>query len=267
MIDLKHVYGFSREPFAQDIPLKDLYRLPGLDAFLQRFEYAVTQSLATVITGDVGSGKSTSLRAAAATLHPSQYRVLSLVATTGSLMELLRQICFALGDLPVSGSVAKALATIRRVLLDIGAKKQFPVLLLDEAHLLRLDVFTQLHTICQTDYDSRSLMPLVLSGQSALIDKLLYHTSRPFASRIVGRSHMEALQKDHMASYLAHHLLIAGGKPDLFSDDAVLAVHQSSGGLLRRAGALARGSLLACAKEKCPVVSAEHVRIAATEIL
>jgi type II secretory pathway predicted ATPase ExeA len=267
MIDIKHAYGFSREPFAQDIPLKDLYRLPGLDAFLQRFEYAVAHSLATVITGDVGAGKSTSLRAAAATLHPSQYRVLSLVATTGSLSELLRQICLALGDLPASNSVAKMLATIRGMLVDIGAKKQSPVLLLDEAHLLRLEVFTQLHTICQADYDSRSLMPLVMSGQSALIDKLLYHTSRPFASRIVGRSHMEALRRDHMASYLAHHLSIAGGKPDLFSDDAVLAIHQSSGGLLRRAGALARGALLSAAKEKCPVISSEHVRIAATEIL
>jgi type II secretory pathway predicted ATPase ExeA len=98
MISLTHAWGFSHEPFAQDIPLKDLYPLPGLESFQQRFAYAVAHNLTTVITGEVGSGKSTSLRAAAATLHPSQYRLLPLIATTGSLLELLRQICFLLGD-------------------------------------------------------------------------------------------------------------------------------------------------------------------------
>ena len=53
-------------------------------------------------------------------------------------------------------------------------------------------------------------MPIILSGQSDLIDKLLFHTSRPFASRVVGRSQMEALQRDHMAAYLSHHLSIVG---------------------------------------------------------
>jgi type II secretory pathway predicted ATPase ExeA len=267
MIALTHAYGFSREPFVQDIPVKELFPLPGLQSFLQRFEYAVAQNLITVVTGEVGSGKSTSLRAASATLHPAQYRILSLIATTGSFMELLRQICLALGDPPASNSVAKMLALIRNLLTEITGKKQVPVLLIDEAHLLRLDVFAQLHILTQVNFDAQTLMPVVLSGQIALIDRLLYHTSRPFASRVVGRSHMEALQRDHMANYLTHHLSIVGGSGDIFAPDAVTAIHQSSGGLLRRAGNLARGALLAAAQEHCPVVTAEHVRIAATEIL
>jgi len=54
---------------------------------------------------------------------------------------------------------------------------------------------------------------------------------------------------------------------ELLSDEAVLAIHQGSGRLLRRAGSLARGALLAAAQEKCPIVSAEHVRLASTEII
>lgn len=267
MIALTHAYGFSREPFAQDIPLQHLYPLPGLEAFHQRFAYAVAHSMTTVITGEVGAGKSTSLRAAAATLHPTQYRLISVIATTGSLLELLRQVCFHLGDPPTSNSLAKMLSLIRGLLADITSKKQIPVLLIDEAHLLRLDVFAQLHTLTQLDYDARTLMPIILSGQTTLIDKLLFHTSRPFASRVIGRSHMEALQRDHMAAYLAHHLSIVGGTTELFGDDAVTAIHQSSGGLLRRAGNLARGALLAAAQERCPAVTAEHVRMAVTELL
>jgi len=70
-----------------------------------------------------------------------------------------------------------------------------------------------------------------------------------------------------MTGYLKHHLEIAGVKEQLFSDEAILAIHQGSGGLLRKANLLARGSLIAAAKEKCKVVSAEHVRIASTEIM
>ncbi len=267
MISLTHAFGFSREPFAQNIPVKDLFQLPGLSPFLDRFDYAVAHCLSTVITGEGGAGKSTSLRAAAARLHPAQYSVLPLVATTGSLMEFLKQVCLALGDPPSSNSPAKTLALVRSMLSDITAKKRVPVLLVDEAHLLRLAVFAQFHTFAQANFDSQTLVSVLLSGQTSVIDKLLYHTSKPFASRIVGRSHMESLQRDHMAQYISHHPVIAGGSDTLFSDEAVTAIHQSSGGLLRRADFLSRGALLAAAQESCPVVSAEHVRLALTEIL
>lgn len=59
---------------------------------------------------------------------------------------------------------------------------------------------------------------------------------------------------------------IAGIKEQLFSEEAILAIHQGSGGLLRRANLLAKGSLEAAAREKCVVVSAEHAWMASTEI-
>jgi type II secretory pathway predicted ATPase ExeA len=149
---------------------------------------------------------------------------------------------------------------------DIVAKKQIPVLTIDEGHLLRLDVFKQLHTLAQIDYDSQPLLPVVLSGQDLLIDKLLYHTSRPFASRILGRSRLEALNRSHMEGYLNHHLEVAGRKEKLFVEEAITAIHQGSGGLLRRANHLAKGALLAAARDNEHIVSAEHVRIASTEI-
>jgi len=132
---------------------------------------------------------------------------------------------------------------------------------------MRLDILAQLHTITQLPFDHHSLMHLVLSGQNILIDRLLYYTSKPFASRVVGRTHLQGLQQADMKAYLLHHLRIAGGREELFSDEAITAIHQSSGGLLRRANNLARGAMLAAAAEQAPVISAEHVRLASTEIL
>jgi len=59
-MDLRHVFGFSREPFAQDLKVEELYPIPGLKALTERFLYAVHLGLVMAITGEVGTGKSTS---------------------------------------------------------------------------------------------------------------------------------------------------------------------------------------------------------------
>ncbi len=70
-----------------------------------------------------------------------------------------------------------------------------------------------------------------------------------------------------METYLDHHLNLAGVKISLFEEGAVTAVHQGAGGLFRKANHLARGSIIAAAKSEKTMVTAEHVRLAATELL
>jgi type II secretory pathway predicted ATPase ExeA len=166
-------------------------------------------------------------------------------------------------------NTSKAVLTriIRTCLLELAEKKQKPVLIIDEASILRLDVFTELHTITQFEGDSRPILPIILAGQNNLIDNLMFRQARSLASRVVARGHLEALGLNEMNAYLTHHLDIAGVRQNLFSDQAVTAIHQGSGGLLRRANNLARGALIAAAAEKCHIVAAEHVRIASTEII
>jgi type II secretory pathway predicted ATPase ExeA len=66
---------------------------------------------------------------------------------------------------------------------------------------------------------------------------------------VIGRSHLEGLKAKDMAGHLKHHLNIAGIAEQLFSDEAILAIHQGSGGLLLRANYLAKGALIAAATE------------------
>ena len=266
-MNYKNFFGFKKQPFAQDIKIQDLYPLPGLEALVERFMFAVQLCAVMVITGDVGSGKSTSLRYACSKLHPSEYKVLSVLANTGTVLEMNRQILLSLAQETNTNSITKVVKTIRSLVLEIATRKERPLLIIDEAHLLRLEVFAQLHVLAQFEFDSKPVLPIVLCGQNNLIDKLLYHTSRPLSSRVVGKSHLESLNLKDMTGYLHHHLEIAGIKERVFSEDAVVAIHQGSGGLLRRANALARGGLTCAASENCLQVTAEHVRIASTEII
>ncbi len=260
-------FGFKREPFSQDLKVEELLQSQAVTGVKERFLYSVDIGAIAVITGDVGSGKSSALRFASSGLHPSEYRILYLTATSGTIAELYKQMCYCL-DVEMKGSSKAALTrVIRSCLLEMVQKKQKPVLIIDEASILRLDAFTELHTITQFEGDSKPVLPIILAGQNNLIDNLMFRQSRALASRIVARGHLEALNLQEMQLYLQHHLTIAGCKQNIFSEQAVTAIHQSSGGLLRRADNLARGALMAAALEKCPVISADHVRVASTEII
>ena len=260
-------YGFHKEPFSPTIRVEEMMKSAAITGATERFLYAVTLGAVAVITGEVGSGKSSALRFASSSLHPSEYRLLTVTATSGSIIELYRQICDALTVQSRSSSKAVLTRLIRSGVLELVHKKQKPVLIIDEASLLRMDVFAELHTLSQFDGDSRPLLPIILAGQNNLVDNLMFKSSRPLSSRVVARGHMQSLSSEETADYLQHHLTVAGCKENLFSEQAVTAIHQGSGGLLRRANNLARGALIAAAKEKCHLVAADHVRRASTEII
>jgi general secretion pathway protein A len=264
----RSLFGLTREPFSSEITVEEILTTPDVIAVNDRFEYAVRLGAMALVTGDVGSGKSTALRFAMSRLHPSEYRPLWITATSGSILELYRQLCSELEVDTSSSSRAVLTRIIRRQILELTTtRKQKVVLIIDEASLLRLEVFIELHTITQFEADSKPLLPIILAGQNNLVDLLLYRTSVPLSSRIIAKSHLQGVSRQDMERYLTHHLTIAGITHQLFSEPAITAIHQGSGGLFRRANHLARGALLAAANEKVNQVSPEHVRVASTELI
>jgi len=260
-------FEMQREPFVADIRLKQILLTASVKAVQERIYYAIGLGAIALITGEIGSGKSTAIRYVCGNLHPSEYRIISVTASSGSILELYRQI---LGEMGIDmASLSRAVMTkqIKREILElVHGKKMKVVLVIDEASLLRLDVFAELHTLTQFENDSKPYLPIVLAGQSNLVDNLHYRNSQPLASRIVGKSHLEGVDRRGMEEYLNHHLKIAGVKKNIFDDTAITAIHQGSGGLFRKANHLARGAAIAAAKNKSTSVTAEHVRLAATEI-
>lgn len=261
-------FGFKKAPFGTDIKSSDILKTPDLTDVETRVDYVIDLGAIGLITGEVGSGKSTALRYALSKLHPSEYRALYITATSGSILEFYRQFVDAL-DIPVSSN-SKAIMTkvIKKEIAEwVRDKKMKLVLVIDEASLMRLEVFGELHTICQFEKDSKPWLPIILAGQNILIDKLTYRSSEPLASRVVAKSHLKGVDLKGMEAYLQHHLDICGIDRMLFEKNAITAIHQGSGGLFRRANHLARGALIAAAENQCQMVDAEHVRLAATEIL
>ncbi len=261
-------FGFTREPFSAELKAEEILKTEAVLSVADRVDYALRLGAIAMVTGEVDSGKSTALRFATSRLHPSEYRLLWVTAGGGSILELYRQIALELEVETSSFSQAFLTRIIRKSILDLVlGKKQKVILLIDEASLLRLEVFAELHTLTQFEGDSKPLLPILLAGQNNLLHKLYWKTSLPFSSRMVTRSHLKGVDRQGMEDYLNHHLKIAGLNHSVFSEQAITAIHQGSGGLFRKANHLARGALIAAAAEKCPQVSAEHVRSPSPELI
>ena len=264
----RNFFGLNKEPFGTDIGLSEILKTPELIDVKARFDYVIRLGAIGLVTGEVGSGKSTAIRYALGHLHPSEYRSLYITASSGSIMEFYRQLINELDIHLSSNSKAIMLRSIKKEITEIVREKKMKVVLIvDEASLLRLEVFAELHTICQFEKDSKPWLPIIMAGQNNLTDKLTYRSSQPLASRIVAKSHLQGVDLKGMEEYLQHHLSIAGVDQALFDQTAVTAIHQGSGGLFRKANHLARGSLIAAAAKQLVAVNAEHVRLASTEIL
>ena len=120
-------------------------------------------------------------------------------------MLIYRLILAELGITAAGISRAAMCRRIKHEILESAGKKINTVLVVDEASLLRLEVFCELHTLCQFEMDSKPFLPLVLAGQSNLVDSLMYPGSMPLASRVVAKSHFVGVDREEIQAYLLHH--------------------------------------------------------------
>lgn len=261
-------FGFKKEPFTNELPTKNLLQLPNMLGVKERMDYVLNLGGIMVVTGDVGSGKSSSLRWSLDQYHPSQVKILNVVSTGGSINEFYKQICWAFDIEVRTASRAALLSKFKNALRDlVASQKQQVILVVDEANLLRAEVFSEIHTLTNFENDSKNLISIVFAGQANLIDRLTYRSSAPLASRVIAKTHLDAIDRDQMEEYVSHHLKVAGIKKSLFSESAITALYQGSGGILRKANSLAKGGLMAAAIDGEQTVSAENIRIASTELI
>ena len=134
-ITYKAFFGLKEEPFRSDLKLNNILQTENLKAVKTRFDYTVRVGGAAVVTGEIGSGKTTALRYASEVLHPSEYRVIYITATSGPILELYRQVCTELAIGPVSRSKAAMTRIIKKEIKELKNHTNFSP---DFINLLRI---------------------------------------------------------------------------------------------------------------------------------
>ncbi len=248
MTALNDFYGFSLTPFTRSIASKDLYPSRGHCEIQGRLAFALQERLPALITGDVGTGKSTALRAFAHSLDRNLYTVVYLSNPHLTVTTLYRQILLALQIEPAFG-FSRLLPQLRSTLSDFARKGRFVLLIVDEAHLLPPQLFDQLRFLLNDEMDSASPLTLVLLGQPDLAHKLRFAPYEPLHQRIAVRYHLRPFDLEETAGYIKHHLRIAGYQGQLLSDGFASGVYDHTKGVARKINNVCRSALLLGATE------------------
>ncbi len=246
-------FGFSRTPFARDLAPEQLFESQDSMEVIARLRWAITQKGPAVLTGDVGSGKSTCLRALRASIDPVRHRWLYLPNPLLGARGLFRQLLLDLGIQPHYHRAD----IVRQLSGALGAFHQqdkIPVIVIDDAHLLDEGTLQELRLLTNSQIDTVSPMTLILSGQTPFRDRLRLTAHDHLTQRLTVRYHMRGLTSPETKDYIAHHLKVAGHQNPLFTPEAVDEVFQYSRGVPRKINRLCVGALLAAYIEEKQLV-------------
>jgi general secretion pathway protein A len=260
-------FGFKKTPFSDCPDAKQLFASQAWTQVKARLQFLVEHHGAGLLTGEVGSGKSTAARTFTAGLNPNLYKILYLHWSSGSALDLLRQLALEL-DLEPAHYRGDLVRQISDAIVSLNqSKKQHPILICDEAQLLRHPALEQLPLLLNFDMDSSHYLTLLLVGQPLLRRTLSLQMHEPLRQRIAVQYHLEGLSREELDAYLAHQLKAAGITQPLFDDTARQALYQATKGILRKVNKLALTALRLAASRKASAVEESILLDATSEAL
>ncbi len=258
-------YHLSEKPFTL-LPDPGFLYLSGKHSMaLTLLEYGLlNQAGFTVISGDIGAGKTTLIRHLLD--HMDQEHTVGLISNTHrDFGELLQWILLAF-NLEHS-NLNKVEMYQRFVDFIIGeyANNRRTVLIVDEAQNMSVDTLEELRMLSNVNADKDQALQVILVGQRELRDTLRRPELAQFAQRISVDYHLESLSEEETREYIHHRLEVAGGNPDLFEPAACKTIHSYCNGVPRLINILCDTALVYGYAEQKHTIDADLVTEVARE--
>lgn len=225
-------FGLTEPPFDKRISDSDLWLPPSKEAAVNDLCDGVHSRQWSLLVGEPGVGKTCILRALRQRLDTETYRLTYCHNTTLGRRDFYRQICLALGLAP-KATAAAIFYAITTHIAEIAREQHHPILLIDEAHLLRQPVLDHLHILGNYAWDSQPLLTIILVGLPELEDQLRLRRNRSLYSRLSRRQRVSTLEPTDTATYLRTRLSLVGCDREVFTADAVARLHEAASGTLR----------------------------------
>jgi general secretion pathway protein A len=240
-------YGFREKPFNLTPDPRFVFLSKNHREAFAHLLYGINNRAGFIaLTGEVGSGKTTVLRALLSQLDADHYRT-GLIFNPGlSPPELLQSITREFGILTCNSQSPSLLEDINRFLLQQNAEGRTVVLVIDEAQDLEAAVLEQIRLISNLETDREKLIQIVLSGQPEFAQLLKRGEMRQLSQRITVRYHLQPMDFQDTVDYIHHRLEVAGGRGGIiFSRWALKRIYRYSRGLPRLINAACDRMLLA----------------------
>jgi general secretion pathway protein A len=212
----------------------------------------------TVITGEIGSGKTTLVRHLLKKISPTITVGLISNSPQGR-QELLQWILMSLGQ-PFDGDYPNLFKHLQDYLYGQYANGRRTVLIIDEAQNLEPEALEHLRMLSNINADKFQILQLILVGQPQLRDLLLAPSLHQFAQRISSDFHLRPLDEREVANYIAFRLQAVGSPRMLFTQEACALISSASGGIPRMINVLCDTALVYGFANDKKVVSDQLVR-------
>ena len=260
-------YGFSRMPFGRGLAPGMLHRHASHNEAVARIAWCISERSIGVITGEVGAGKTVSVRAVLAGLDPSRHTIIYLPNPMIGTRGICEEILSVFGQRPSHLGSRLFTQVSKALLAEREERGRTPVLVLDEAHLLAYEQLEMIRMLGNTSMDQDSPLACLLVGQPTLRRTMKLAVLAALEQRTSLRYTMPGMTQAETASYIAHHVSLAGRPDQLFTEDAMNLIHTTGRGYPRAVNNLALQSLVAAFAAGKNLVDEAATRSAVTEVV
>jgi type II secretory pathway predicted ATPase ExeA len=269
-------YGFTEKPFSLTPDPKYLYRSRSHGDAFDLLQYAIRRREGfVVVTGDIGTGKTTLCRALLDQIDRTTFTALVLnpfLTEEDLLKRILQDFGVISRDEVKAGRLARVtkqelIETLYDFLLSLIPLKASAVLIIDEAQNLPLPVLEQIRILSGLETDKEKLLQIILVGQLNLRTRLRSPGMRQLDQRVSIRYELKPLDGEAVSAYVPHRLTIAGGNASvMFTPKALRQVHRRSGGIPRLINLICDRALLAGFSIRTDRITPEMVTQAAESL-
>ena len=260
----KEYWELSRAPFQTGPDPEFFFPFPAYQDILEKLTYVIEYGKGVaVLTGEVGSGKSTLSRVLIFQLDEEKFDVGLVINPSVPPKELLQEIALQLGVSPPKAQRSAIFRAINDHLLRNAQRERITVLLIDEAHTItHKAAFEDLRMLLNFQLGDRHLLSLILFGQPDLREVIVQQ--RPLDQRVAFRMNLGSLSLEETATYFDFRLNKAGATRQLFTDEAIRMIHREAEGIPRSINNLCDLCLFEGMRKKVKEVDASFVKAVLT---
>jgi general secretion pathway protein A len=262
-------FGLAERPFSLAPDPRYLYLSAAHREALAHLLYGIGEGGSFVLlTGEVGTGKTTVCRALLEQLPPD-VDVAMIFNPRLTSVELLSAACDELRvAYPGATTSLKVLAdALSHALLEAHGRGRRTVLIIDEAQSLNATVLEEIRLLTNLETTRDKLLQVILIGQPELAEILERPNLRQLAQRITARYHLRPFTEEETRAYVQHRMEVAGQRQPIFVTRAVRVAHRRSRGVPRLLNTICDRALLGAYATGRTRVAAAIVRKAAKEVL
>ena len=263
----KAFFGLRVLPFGASPDPRFLYLMPQIRESLACLQYGIaTRKGFVVMTGEVGTGKTTLLKAVLSTFSKNRISSAFVFNPRLDVLDFLEFVLTDFGVPPTTRTKSGMLLQLNRWLIERFRERGLCVIVVDEAQNCSWELLEEIRLLTNLETSSEKLLQIILSGQPELAVKLRHPSVRQLRQRVSVWCKTQALTAEESKAYIAERLRIAGATEPVFAPEAIELVHQYSSGVPRLINLICEHALINAYVDQIKPVPARIIDLVSVEL-